>query len=162
MTILRLELSSVVSAAKLDYMLRKELQMNIDESYFWTDSQIVLQYLKNDKGRFHTFVANRVSQVHEVSDPNQWQHVRSAVNPVDVASRGLTVEGFLKREEWFIGPAFLYEPDTTWCTEAREIPDMLADDPEVKRIDQVVLIILLVEKPPLSEFIERCSSWTAL
>ncbi|KAL6479012.1 hypothetical protein MHYP_G00124450 [Metynnis hypsauchen] len=40
----RLELSAAVVAAKVSVMLKTELEMKIDEEFFWTDSQVVLAY----------------------------------------------------------------------------------------------------------------------
>jgi hypothetical protein len=62
-TIPRLELMGAVQAVRLSLMLRKELDMKINQEYFWTDSKIVLGYIANDSKRFHVFVANRVSQI---------------------------------------------------------------------------------------------------
>lgn len=53
LTIPRLELSAAVVAVKLDNMLRKELDLEIHESVFWTDSELVLHYIKNEKRRLH-------------------------------------------------------------------------------------------------------------
>ncbi|KAJ8019886.1 hypothetical protein HOLleu_41658 [Holothuria leucospilota] len=44
---------------------------------FWTDSMIVLGYIRNEERRFKTFVANRVSKIRENSSPDQWRHVGS-------------------------------------------------------------------------------------
>ena len=64
-TIPRLELQAAVIAAKLDVMLRNELDICMDGSYFWSDSQIVLGYIKNESPRFHVFVENRVSTIRQ-------------------------------------------------------------------------------------------------
>ena len=58
LTIHRLELSAAVLAVKLDRTLREELEMKIDRTVFWSDSTAVLQYIKNEDKRFHTFVEN--------------------------------------------------------------------------------------------------------
>jgi hypothetical protein len=72
-TIPRLELMAAVVAVRLDATLRKELRLRINMSVFWTDSMIVLAYLKNTTSRFQTFVANRVSMIHDLSEPKQWR-----------------------------------------------------------------------------------------
>ena len=89
LTIPRLELCAAVLAARADRYLRRELEHQIDKSIFWTDSTAVLQYIHNTEKRFQTFVANRVTAIHEDSKPEQWRHVNSALNPADDASRGL-------------------------------------------------------------------------
>ena len=43
-------------------MLHQELQYESVEEIFWTDSKVVLGYIKNDSKRFCVFVANRVQQ----------------------------------------------------------------------------------------------------
>lgn len=60
LSIPRLELSAAVTAARMSVMLKTELQMKIDEDFFWTDSQVVLTYIFNEAQRFHVFVANHV------------------------------------------------------------------------------------------------------
>lgn len=40
----RLELAAVVVSAKVSVMLKGELDMKIDQEFFWTDLQVVLGY----------------------------------------------------------------------------------------------------------------------
>ena len=48
-TIPRLELLAAVLAIKLDLLVRRELNVTILESHFWTDSQIILAYIQVKK-----------------------------------------------------------------------------------------------------------------
>lgn len=57
-TIPRLELTAAVLALRVDAMLRKELQWQLERMMFWTDSTTVLKYIFSETRRFHTFVAN--------------------------------------------------------------------------------------------------------
>ena len=100
MTIPMLKLSAAVVAVKMDRTLREELEMKIDRSVFWSDSTSVLQYIKNEDKRFHTFVANRLAVIHDGSKPSQWNFVESARNTADDASRGLTPEELLLQDRW--------------------------------------------------------------
>ena len=81
----RLELSAATVSVRLDKMIRRELELSVDESVFWTDSTSVLKYIANSNTRFHTFVANRVSQILDGSTPVQWRHVPTKLNPADDA-----------------------------------------------------------------------------
>ena len=103
----RLELSAATVSIRLDRMMRKELQLPIDASYFCTDSTTVLKYINNEDKRFHTFVANRVAVVRDGSDPSQCRHVETKVNPADDASRGLTAYEFLGSTRLMNGSDFL-------------------------------------------------------
>ncbi len=57
-TIPRLELQAATLALKMGKMLNRELQLQLEPSVLWTDSQSVLKYINNDQTRFCTFVAN--------------------------------------------------------------------------------------------------------
>lgn len=47
-TISRLELTAAVVSSAVSSMLKEELELKIDQEYFWTDSQVVLRYIKNE------------------------------------------------------------------------------------------------------------------
>ena len=69
--------------------LMSELQFGITKGVFWTDSQVVLSYIKNQTRHFKTFVANRIQTINDHSDVVQWQYVPSKSNPADHGSIGL-------------------------------------------------------------------------
>ena len=54
----RLELAAAVLSTKMLAIIRKELQYEDIVEYYWTDSQIVLGYLRNTNKRFKVFVLN--------------------------------------------------------------------------------------------------------
>ena len=85
-TIPRLELAAAVVSVKLEKLMQQQLEIPVHESLFWTDSMIVLNYIMNQDKRFHTFVANRVAAIQEVSQPSQWHHVDTSSNPADDVS----------------------------------------------------------------------------
>lgn len=89
MTIPRLELSGAVVACRLFDFLEEELEVPINQTIFWTDSTIVLGYIRNESRRFKTFVGNRISKIHDTTSPEQWRHVGTDLNPADIASRGI-------------------------------------------------------------------------
>lgn len=102
-TIPRLELSAASIAIRLEKMMKRELELPIDDSVFWTDSTSVLKYIKNEDKRFHTFVANRVVLIRDGSSPCQWRYIQSKQNPADYASRGLTADALLESSRWLLG-----------------------------------------------------------
>ena len=129
----RLELCAAVIAVKMNDILTKELQLEIRSTFYWTDSLIVLQYIKNKSRRFQTFVANRVAIIHEGSTQNEWNHVDTKLNPADHASRGLNAQDLLNNQLWSRGPEFLWKSGHQWPTQHFNIPDLLEDDVEVKK-----------------------------
>ncbi|XP_028517140.1 uncharacterized protein LOC110246561 [Exaiptasia diaphana] len=71
-TIPRLELTAALVSVKTSELLAQELEYPSPEETFWTDSMVVKAYIQNDARRFHTIVANRVQQIRNSTDPNQW------------------------------------------------------------------------------------------
>ena len=63
MSVPRLELTASILAAKLDVLIRKELDLTNCTSTIWSDSTAVLQTLYNSYKRFPTFVANCVASL---------------------------------------------------------------------------------------------------
>ncbi len=94
-TISRLELTVATISARMSKFLRNELSYQEIEEYFWTDSMIVLGYISNDAKRFHTYVANRVQQIRDVTKPSTWSYVDTKNNPADDTSRGLEAQQLL-------------------------------------------------------------------
>ena len=56
-------------------MLACKFTLEIQDSVFWTDSTIVLQYIYSRSKRFQTFVANRLTVIHDGSSPSQRRKV---------------------------------------------------------------------------------------
>ena len=118
-----------------DALLRRELDIELEPSQFWTDCTIVLQYIFNQERRYHTFVANRVAEIQGKTEVEQWHHVPTKDNPADDASRGVAA-GSLGLSRWQHGPAFLRESPEAWPRS--EITSALShEDPEVKSQDAV-------------------------
>ena len=115
MTIPRLELSAAVVAVKLNQMIVRELDLEFVKTYFWTDSQIVLAYIRNETKRFKVFVANRVAFIRSFTAPSQWHFIRSKDNPADILSRGCETDKV--PEMWRDGPGFLSSFKSDWPSE---------------------------------------------
>ena len=108
-TVPRLELQAARGAVDLSLKAAEELSMDHVAQYFYTDSEVVLGYIKNTQARYHTFVANRVQQICDGSNADNWFHVRTKLNPADHASRGLSPKQIFSPEcIWFTGPDFLW------------------------------------------------------
>ena len=150
LTIPRLELQAATLATRQDALLRRELDLDLEASQFWTDSTIVLQYISNQERRFHTFVANRVAEIRERTEVEQWHHVSTKDNPADDASRGVAAVN-LGLPRWLHGPAFLLEPQEDWPKS--EVASTLShEDPEVKDQEAVAFAI---QTQPGSELVEK-------
>ena len=61
----RLELAATALSVRMAGIIKKELAIDLVSEYFWTDSQVVIGYIRNTQRKFKTFVANRVQQIRE-------------------------------------------------------------------------------------------------
>ena len=67
-TIPRLELQAATNAVRISAMIQRELEWELDEVFYWTESEIVLAYIKNESKRFKVYVGNRVEEIREKSE----------------------------------------------------------------------------------------------
>ena len=159
-TISRLELAAAVLSVRISTLLRRQLKYDNLKEIFWCDSQIVLGYITNDAKRFHVYVANRVQEIRDKTEPVQWKYIRSQENPADYASRGLDVKSLLNDSFWFTGPAFLWQEDADTISMYHPT-DVPSDDPELKKRTLVVDSIVKDEAFDLAHF-SSFSDWLKL
>ena len=63
---------------------------------------------------FNTFVATRVGEIQEGTDPEQWYWINTKDNIADVITRGVLPESIGMNSEWQNGPSFLSQPIEDW------------------------------------------------
>ena len=161
-TIPRLELTAAKLAVKIDTMLKEELEIKLQKSVFWTDSTSVLRYINNKDKRFHTFVANRITAIHEGSDPEQWKYVPTKSNPADDASRGMSADDLLQSKRWMNGPEFLLQTSDAWPKWNDDTDGITEDDVEVKGMVQSNSVNISNERGMRSLIFSHFSSWNRL
>ncbi|XP_053691464.1 uncharacterized protein LOC128739980 [Sabethes cyaneus] len=115
-TLPRLELCGAFVAAKLYRATVHALKMEEVEAWFWSDSTVVLSWLKLPSYVWPTFVANRVSHIQELTKGHRWNHVKGTENPADLVSRGVMPRDLPDLPQWFHGPHWLSLPDHHWNT----------------------------------------------
>ena len=158
LTVLRLELQAAVLATRLANTIKREIDcLDGTKTTFWSDSEVILHYIRNESKRFHTFVANRIAEIRTASESDEWRYVPSNMNPADIGSRGTSAAELLKQTEWLSGPAFLRQPAASWPpSPVNQLDD--TDDPEVKAS------FLIEREDTHTESVlpspDRFSSWT--
>ena len=131
LSIVRLELQAAVLAVRLATVIRQEMSYVFERTVFWTDSQVVLQFISNESRTFRTFVANRVAEIRESSEPLDWKHVPGKQNPSDIASRGMPASQLKNCDLWWRGPEFLHKDKEEWPK--TKIPGLQSEQPELKK-----------------------------
>ncbi|XP_053398030.1 uncharacterized protein LOC128556553 [Mercenaria mercenaria] len=149
----RLELCGAVVSCRLYAMLIEELDIKIDQVVFWTDSMILLGYINNTARRFKTFVGNRISFIHEMTNPEQWRYVDSTSNPADL--------GIDPSDETSLnGPEYLMQDESTWPRPPNK-PDIVHDDTEVKK-EVAINTTALYTGTTIQDLINHYSDWNKL
>lgn len=90
LSIPRLELCAALVGSRLFEKIILAIDVPVQCSYFWSDSTIVLQWMKSPPRTWKTFVANRISEIQSITHGSQWLHVAGEENPADFSiSRSL-------------------------------------------------------------------------
>ena len=113
-TIPRLELLGAMEGLALAMVVTSELQENIKDVVFHTDSQIVLRWINSSTCKFEVFVENRIGKIVQETDRKQWRFVPGVDNPADMCSRGLQPQQLSDLEAFHGGPTFLQLEASEW------------------------------------------------
>ena len=110
----RLELMAAVIGVRLTTRITKVLDIPMCRSTFWSDSANVLWWIRGRSRQFKPFVSNRVGEIQSHTNPDQWRHIPTKLNPADLLSRGIKVTELSRSGVWWRGPDFLGDPEDTW------------------------------------------------
>ena len=92
LTIPRLGLEAAVLATRLSQSIAEESRMQFEKVVLFSDSNIVLSWLRSQAREFKPFVPARVAEIQNNSDPFQWRHVPEELNVADHVSRGIPAQ----------------------------------------------------------------------
>ena len=158
-TIHRIELRAAKLAVKLSEKISVELDYEIAKVVFWSDSTTVLNYLKSDTIRFHSFVSNKVSFIRNFSNPIQWNYVPTKHNPANIVSRGSTPIALSKFKLWNHGPEFLMKSN---CFPPQDYKLKIDLNGAEIKMDVVQLTATVEESTALDAPMNSTSKWFKL
>lgn len=134
---------------------------------------MVLAWIAAESLRWKTYVANRVSEIHETTQKHECHYVQSIDNPADVLSRGCTPTELKNNNLWWNGPSWLRNPHIkdeklSSDTEKHTSSDVLVEE-KVKSVVTTVIVgtsemsIFIVEKVSTRRgiyitFLQQCIS----
>ncbi|XP_008182965.1 uncharacterized protein LOC103309405 [Acyrthosiphon pisum] len=154
-TIPRLELGGALTLTQLSIKVSEALEMDVKKFYLWTDSMVVLGWLNSQTCRLKTFVANRVEEILETTQPEQWRHVATSENPADILSRGTTPNNLQSMNLWWQGPHWLASESDEFKKSI--ITNQNQDLPEQRKIKLALLAV-----NPLGNLFQHYSNWRNL
>lgn len=155
-TIPRLELCAVLVGVRLYEKVIYALRAQVRSITFWTDSTIVLGWLKMLPNKLQPFVRNRVAEILDKTAACSWRHVPTNLNPADHISRGVDVSLLQSLDLWWSGPEFLRYEISKWPSTPTVPKEKL---PEIRA--EVSLLATTVYSRPVIEF-NRFSSFNML
>ena len=163
-TIPRLELVAAVLGVRLTTFVREALgDIPLTVRYF-SDSKNVLYWLQRRKPT-KIFVANRVKEVLQKSNLDQWAYIETDRNPADLGTRGVHLNTLASSTLWWNGPeppadhvpfCELEPPESAVEEEKRMLPAAIQPIPEPQRNRALLLDIERVQR--LSQVIQR-TAW---
>ena len=155
LTIPRLELQAAVLASRLQSTIKEESRFQFKETFIFTDSAIVLAWVRGKVRRYKPFVSSRVGEIQSLTDPAQWKHIPSRHNVADDVSRDKGVTELSGR--WQSGPEFLRLPEEQWPQSEPE-PNQEEVEKECRKTLNLGAVVFL----PTIVDSNRFSSWKKL
>ena len=101
LTIPRLELCGALLTSRLLKASAEDLQVDSSHMFAWTDSSIVLSWLRSSVSRLKVYVANGVPEITESVPASLCRLVPTQDNPADLASRGISPAELPDRLLWW-------------------------------------------------------------
>ncbi|GFT47921.1 integrase catalytic domain-containing protein [Trichonephila clavipes] len=116
-------ISSARLSSRVQEIVRKKKECKV---FHWTDSKIVLFWIKGSSKSWKQFVANRVQEISKLTILILGFIAQDKTIPSDFLSRGLSVDTLISNNKWWTGPAFL---------RTDELPKTVSECPELNEVD---------------------------
>ncbi|XP_054727158.1 uncharacterized protein LOC129236895 [Anastrepha obliqua] len=115
------------------------------EFFCWSDSTITLSWVSSVAANFNVFVANRISNIQELTQGMSWRHVPTQLNPADILSKGASPKELDAATLWKEGPSYLKEDEAKW--------------PKIRQVDNALLErkkTILILTPKIIDYTIDC------
>lgn len=145
----RLELCAAQLAVRLATKAIKSSRIKFNTITLWSDSTIVLNWIRISPNLLKTFVCNRVAEIQNFKTDCIWRHVQSKDNPADMLSRGIDPTTLMDNTLWWYGPEWLTKPYTEW-PESNWSKNV--ELPEVKGNNDLLVNVIQVEIDFINKF----------
>ncbi|XP_062703775.1 uncharacterized protein LOC109410486 [Aedes albopictus] len=101
------ELQAALLLSRLAVKLIGAMEIQFESVVLWSDSQIVLCWIKKSPDLLKIYVGNRVKEIQLLTNEFDWRYIPSKMNPADLISRGLQPNQLRGHETWWTGPECL-------------------------------------------------------
>ena len=165
-TLARLELCAALLLANLLTAVHDILskRCKINNIYLFSDSTVALTWIHSPSHKFHTFVANRITEINSKIPATHWFHINGRDNPADVISGPVMPKKLLNNKIWFHALPWISLPLSQWSLVPFEVNSAvdLVDVPETKTISMKIELIKNQNNNPIQMIINRISTYSKL
>ena len=129
LTMPRLELCGALLGCRLRETITREMKIPFKAIFHIVDSAIVRAQIQKESYGFGTFVATKIAEIQDKTDPREWWWVATADNPADMVSRPTSPTQIGPTSVWQCGPKFLRSSVEKWPirqdVQDQELPDRI-------------------------------------
>ena len=94
---------------RLKNTIVKKIPIEKRNTFLWSDLKIVLYYLNNNDSNFGVYIAHRINEITQSTDPDKSRYIKTERNPADHTTRYQDFLCLSKNDSWIFGPSFLKE-----------------------------------------------------
>ncbi|GBM72915.1 hypothetical protein AVEN_68494-1 [Araneus ventricosus] len=109
-----------VMRARLTKYVLQTINCSISQTFHWTDSTIVLHWIKGDPNRWKPFVCNQVIEIQDKTESSTWNYCPGEENPAGLLTRGERSVKLRESKVWLHGPDWLPGDRRDWPVEYPE------------------------------------------
>ena len=96
------------------FVVREMSGVRFERIYHIIDSEIVRAMINTESDGYSTFAANRIGEVHDTTERENWYWVESELNVADLTTRECSSSDLDEESIWQKGPQFLNLPIEEW------------------------------------------------
>ncbi|XP_058810926.1 uncharacterized protein LOC131675800 [Topomyia yanbarensis] len=148
----RSELLAAVLLSRLTLKILAAVEIKFVSVTLWSDSQIVLCWIRKSPDELETYVGKRVREIQNITGEFKWNYIPSAENPADCLSRGITPKNIKSLPLWWTGPP-RFQTEDPQIVELTSMAD--AELPEIRKT--MLVAAVKVERLLLFDRINRFS-----
>ena len=100
-----------LTGLRLTRQVCSALNIETNAVTYWVDSLNVGFWIRGQSREYKPFVAHRVGEIHDSSNPDQWRYVPTHLNPADFGTRGMAAKELAESTRWWNGPEFSRSPE---------------------------------------------------
>ena len=146
-TLPRLELLATLLAARLMNFVNRALGLQNNLPYTcWSDSQIVLNWIRSDATQWKQFVRNRVQEIQELTSLDKWSFCPGKENPADIVTRGVKGQELIQSDMWLHRPYWLKGNSPSFEQSVAKKAEELRKEGDDENKENISLVTTRLEK----------------